>query len=207
MFKITSNQLKLIKAFDDWNTRIVLLTGPAGSGKTMWMCKTAQKMYNKNRIDKLVITRPTVSGDEEIGFLPGSIGDKMKPWMAPIYDYIHSDDPIEIEEVPLGFMRGRTFNRTFIIADEMQNSTNEQMKMLLTRIGKDSLIGVTGDTGQSDLNQNGMDDFVDMLPDDECILSIQHIEFDNNDIKRDNVVKDVLDVYDRRPLYPYNCLL
>lgn len=207
MFEITTNQLKLIKSFDDGVTRVVLLTGPAGSGKTMWMCKTAQKLYNKKKISKLVITRPTVSVDEEIGFLPGSIEEKMSPWMTPIYDYIHEMSTIEIEEVPLGFMRGRTFNNTFIIADEMQNSTNEQMKMLLTRIGRDSLIGVTGDMNQSDLEYNGMNDFIERLPDNNCILSIQHIEFDNNDIKRDDVVKDILNVYDQQPSYPYNSLL
>ena len=113
MVKITPNQLRLIKSFDNPHTRISIVTGPAGSGKTNWICKTAQKLYRQKRIDKVVITRPIVSVDEDIVYLPGTIDDKLYPWLIPITDYL--DDIPLYEQVSLGMLRGRTFKDSFIM--------------------------------------------------------------------------------------------
>lgn len=197
MNKLTSNQIKLVRSFDNPFTKVVFVTGPAGTGKTHWMCKTALKMKQQNRIEKLVITRPTVSVDEELGYLPGTMNEKMEPWLLPMNEYL--DFTKKIENVPLGYMRGRTFNDTFIIADEMQNSTKEQMKMLLTRIGKNSFMGITGDLNQSDIKDNGLSFFLEKYYkyfDYYNYLSINHIEFSKIDIKRSDVVNDILNIYE-----------
>ena len=139
---------------------IVFGIGPAGTGKTLLACQAAVKSFLENDISKIIVTRPAVSTDEDLGFLPGTLEQKMAPWTRPIFDvlreYFYSGE-IEsmiregiIEISPLAYMRGRTFKRAFIIADEMQNATPNQMKMLLTRIGMYSKMAVTGDLAQAD---------------------------------------------------------
>jgi phosphate starvation-inducible PhoH-like protein len=160
-------------------------------------------------VDRIIITRPIISVDEELGFLPGSIEQKMNPWTRPIFDIFsefvsvfemkHMADNGIIEISPLAFMRGRTFKRCFIIADEMQNSSPNQMKMLLTRLGDDSRMVVTGDLKQSDRsNDNGLYDFINRLKMAESINSIQYVELNDHDIQRSSVVSSILKIYDNK---------
>lgn len=161
-------QEKYIDALKNPDISVVVATGPAGTGKTMLATISAVKMLKDETINKIIITRPAISVDEQHGFLPGSLIEKMQPWVLPILDYFYEyyskkqvlnmieNDLIEI--APLAYMRGRTFRNAFIIADECQNTTVSQMKMLLTRIGTGSRIVVTGDMEQHDrgYEQNGL---------------------------------------------------
>lgn len=188
------------------NSTIKIITGPAGTGKTYQACKHAIRSLHAKKFKKLVITRPAVCADEELGYLPGDLDDKMKPWTIPVMDYLNefstkkdmqyflNNDMIEI--CPLAYMRGRTFNDTYIIADEMQNSTINQFKMLATRIGHNSYMTITGDINQTDIDENGLEDFTSLLKHkNKCYLNIQHIQLNNQHIQRDDLVKDILDVY------------
>jgi phosphate starvation-inducible PhoH-like protein len=184
---------------------IVFGIGPAGTGKTMLACQVGVKLFLEGSIDRIVVTRPAVSADEELGFLPGTLEQKMAPWTRPIFDvfreYFYANE-IEgmiaegvIEISPLAYMRGRTFKDAFIIADEMQNATPNQMKMLLTRIGNNSKMVVTGDLNQADrLKDNGLIDFISHLRDFEA-SRIETVQFGQRDIERHPVVKEVLQVY------------
>lgn len=184
---------------------IVFGIGPAGTGKTMLACQVGVKLFLEGKIDRIVVTRPAVSADEDLGFLPGTLEEKMAPWTRPIFDvfreYFYANE-IEgmiqegvIEISPLAYMRGRTFKDAFIIADEMQNATPNQMKMLLTRIGKGSKMVVTGDLAQADrLKDNGLIDFVNHLRDFES-QRIDVVNFSQRDIERHEAVKEVFQVY------------
>lgn len=169
---------------------IVVVTGPSGTGKTFQACKVGQKLVAEGRYQKLVLTRPAVStGNESHGFLPGDIDKKMKPWIRPALDYL---DTKKLEVCPLAFMRGRTFERSWIIADEMQNSTQEQMLMLLTRIGYGTKLVVIGDPAQSDVTHGmtGLDDLLNRL-----IVSDEISHTRLKDVKRSPVVQEVLNMY------------
>ena len=164
------------------------------------------RQFLTGHVDKLIFTRPSVSVDEDLGYLPGTLEDKMAPWIRPIYDILYTFmTPAEvtslieeklIEIAPLGYMRGRTFKNAWIVADEMQNSTISQMKMLLTRLGENSQIVVTGDLEQFDRvdRYNGLDDFLSKLKGKRSD-SISSFEFDREDIQREEVVKEVLEIY------------
>jgi phosphate starvation-inducible PhoH-like protein len=148
--------LKLLDPTKD----IVFGVGPAGTGKTLLAVQVAVKMFKEQAVDKIIVTRPAVSVDEDLGFLPGTLEEKMAPWTRPIFDVLKeyfnaaeisgmiAEGIIEIS--PLAYMRGRTFKNSFILADEMQNATENQMKMLLTRLGEGSMMAVTGDLAQAD---------------------------------------------------------
>jgi len=186
--------------------KIVVATGPAGTGKTLFATEMGVKNFLMNHVEKIIFTRPSVTVDEDLGYLPGTLEEKMAPWVRPIYDILYSfispkdvitlieDKAIEIS--PLGFMRGRTFKNCWIIADEMQNSTVSQMKMLLTRLGENTRLIITGDLDQPDRHDelNGLDDFLDKFKGKRS-SSITSVEFDNNDIQREEVVKEVLEIY------------
>jgi phosphate starvation-inducible PhoH-like protein len=189
------------------NDTIVIAVGPAGTGKTLMACNAAINYLNKNKIDKIVITRPVVSVEEDIGFLPGSLSKKMDPWIKPIFDIFEEfyskseimkmvyDGKIEIS--PLGFMRGRTFKNAFIIADEMQNSSPNQMYMLLTRIGDNSRMVITGDLQQSDKSQNnGLKDLIQKYKTKNNLNNIILIELNKTDIQRSKLVDEVINLYD-----------
>jgi len=204
----TLNQQTYVDYIENRNVSVVFGVGPAGSGKTLFACSSAIQELKQGYVDRIIITRPTISVDEELGFLPGSIEQKMNPWTRPIFD-IFSEfvsrseiknmvDNGVIEISPLAFMRGRTFKRCFIIADEMQNSSPNQMKMLLTRLGDNSRMIVTGDLKQSDRsNDNGLYDFINRLQESSTNFnSIQYVELNDNDIQRSAVVSSILKIYD-----------
>jgi phosphate starvation-inducible PhoH-like protein len=170
---------------------IVIASGPAGTGKTFMACKAAP--LGK----RIVMTRPAVSVDEQHGFLPGNINKKMEPWVRPMADALnHRSNQIEV--CPLAYMRGRTFDDSWIIADEMQNSTPNQMKMVMTRLGKDSKLIITGDVGQHDrgFENNGLEDLIQRLQ-DYPVLGIGHVQFSEKDVKRHPIIRDVLKLYDK----------
>ena len=178
---------------------IVVGTGPAGSGKTMLACHVALEHVSRFQRPRIVLTRPIVATDEDMGYLPGDMDQKMEPWTRPMYDIFeqsmtHTQMDRFITVEPLGYMRGRTFTDTLIIADEMQNSTPNQMKMLLTRIGEGTKLIVTGDLEQSDLGKdNGLENLIYKM---QCIELeyITHVEMGDADIVRHPAVKEILKV-------------
>lgn len=188
------------------DTDMVISVGPAGSGKTLFACSTGIRALQKGCYKKIVLTRPTVSVDEQHGFLPGDLNKKMEPWTKPIFDifeeYYHprhlntmlQDGVIEI--CPLAYMRGRTFKNAWVIADEMQNATSNQMKMLLTRIGDGSKFVITGDLEQHDrgYEENGLQHFIDLLqrnPSDR----LGYVKMRNEDVQRHPAVVEILNMY------------
>jgi len=179
---------------------IVIATGPAGSGKTMFGCQVAAEKLANKECKRLILTRPIVAADEDMGYLPGEMERKMEPWIRPMMDVFENyltrnqlEKHVCIE--PLGFMRGRTFNNSFIIADEMQNSTPNQMKMLLTRLGDDSKMIVMGDLKQSDLGpRNGLADLVKRIKGLD-LEYIEHVIMDDDDILRHPAVAEILKLY------------
>ena len=179
---------------------IVIATGPAGSGKTMFGCQVAAEKLANKECKRLILTRPIVAADEDMGYLPGEMERKMEPWIRPMMDVFENyltrnqlEKHVCIE--PLGFMRGRTFNDSFIIADEMQNSTPNQMKMLLTRLGDNSKLIVMGDIKQSDLGpRNGLADVVKRTKGLE-LEYIEHVIMDDEDILRHPAVAEILKLY------------
>jgi phosphate starvation-inducible PhoH-like protein len=186
--------------------KIVVATGPAGTGKTLFATETGVRNFLNGTYEKLIFTRPSVSVDEDLGYLPGTLEEKMAPWIRPIYDILYNFiSPKEvtalleekiIEISPLGYMRGRTFKNCWIVADEMQNSTISQMKMLLTRLGENSRLIITGDLEQYDRPNelNGLEDFLSKFKGKRS-ASISSFEFQRSDIQREDVVKEVLEIY------------
>jgi phosphate starvation-inducible PhoH-like protein len=186
--------------------KIIVATGPAGTGKTLFATEQGVRYFMLGNYEKLIFTRPSVSVDEELGYLPGTLEEKMAPWVRPIYDVLYNFiSPKEvtalmeekvIEISPLGYMRGRTFKNCWIVADEMQNSTVSQMKMLMTRLGENSRLVITGDLEQYDRAHevNGLEDFLSKFRGKRS-SSISSFEFQRSDIQREDVVKEVLDIY------------
>ena len=212
------NQEQYVKYLNDYKTKVLFAVGPAGTGKTMFACNTAIQELKSGNINKIILTRPVVPVEEDIGFLPGNINKKMDPWTRPIFDIFlefFSQKDIDlmvcnniIEISPLAYMRGRTFKRAFVIADEMQNSSPNQMLMLTTRIGDGSKMVITGDLKQSDKGQNsGLSDFIIKYKLYERVVkarqnsdnfynpSIRIIELNNTDIERSPGVVNILDIY------------
>jgi phosphate starvation-inducible protein PhoH len=196
--------------------KIVIATGPAGTGKTLFATQCGIRQFLTGQCEKLIFTRPSVSVDEDLGYLPGTLEEKMAPWIRPIYDILYQFiTPKEVTELlenktieiaPLGYMRGRTFKNAWIVADEMQNSTKSQMKMLLTRLGENSKLVITGDLDQHDRNEelNGLEDFLDKFRGKRS-SSISSFEFEKDDIQRETVVKEVLDIYSHEHCPEYYC--
>jgi phosphate starvation-inducible PhoH-like protein len=201
-----SSQEEYVRKLKIKQRKIIVATGPAGTGKTLFATEFGIKNFFMNNVEKIIFTRPSVSVDEDLGYLPGTLEEKMAPWVRPIYDilyrFIHPKEVTQlledktIEIAPLGYMRGRTFKNAWIIADEMQNSTVAQMKMLLTRLGENSRLVITGDLDQHDRKEgiNGLEDFLDKFKGKRS-SSITSIEFQRDDIQREEVVKEVLDIY------------
>ena len=199
------NQEEYVVKLLDETKDIVFGVGPAGTGKTLLAVQVAVKMFKEGKIDKIIVTRPAVSVDEDLGFLPGTLEQKMAPWTRPIFDVLREyfdarqiEGMIEegiIEIAPLAYMRGRTFKAAFILADEMQNATPNQMKMLLTRLGEGSMMAVTGDLAQADrLKDNGLIDFTKLL-ETKNTSRLDVVRFEQGDIERHEAVKEVLTIY------------
>lgn len=205
----TIAQNSYLKALRNSIKPIVVATGPAGSGKTLMACHAAAERLHAKQVDRVVITRPTVNVDEDLGFLPGGLEEKMDPYMRPIMDIMgdyFTRSRIQqmmksgvLEIAPLAFMRGRTFDKCFIIGDEMQNTTQSQMKMILTRLGEDSKMAITGDMSQTDLpseTTSGLLDLVTSMKSADELSYIDHIVLGEGDIQRHEAVKEVLALYD-----------
>jgi phosphate starvation-inducible PhoH-like protein len=201
-------QESYIDLLTDPNKLIIFATGPAGTGKTMLAVLAALKAFQSGEVERIVVTRPAVGvDDEEHGFLPGTLNEKMAPWTRPIFDvigeyYRQSEiakmlDENTIEISPLAYMRGRTFKNSWIIADEMQNATPSQMKMLLTRLGEGSKMIVTGDTRQADRKEadNGLLDFKRLVDDYRNCKFVSGVEFGHKDIQRHPAVLEILKIY------------
>ena len=203
----TRGQEQLVLALLDECTSIVIVSGPAGTGKTYLAMQAAIRALRLGRIDRIILTRPAVGvEDERHGFLPGDLVSKMEPWTRPLLDvmreYYHPkeiakmvEDQI-IEIAPLAFMRGRTFKRAWIVADEMQNATPAQIKMLLTRIGQGSRIVVTGDIEQSDrrTRDNGLIDLCERLAHRE-VTGMTTVCLGPKDTQRHAMIGPILDLY------------
>lgn len=204
----TLNQEIYINLLTDPEKLIIFATGPAGTGKTMLAMLAGIKALKQGHISKIVLTRPAVGvDDEQHGFLPGDLNQKMEPWTRPLFDvlaeyYDRKDitkmlDEQVIEISPLAFMRGRTFKNAWIIADEMQNATPNQMKMLLTRLGESSKMVVTGDIQQTDrtTKDNGLLDFKGLVQSYQDCKYVAGVELTGKDIQRHPAVIEVLKIY------------
>ena len=203
------NQENLVLNLLDPLQHIVIAVGPAGTGKTYLAMQAAIKAFRAGDCDRIILTRPAVGVEgEQHGFLPGGIIDKMEPWTRPLLDvlreYYHPktieqmlvDQTIEIS--PLAYMRGRTFKNSWIVADEIQNATPLQVKMLLTRIGVNSKIIVTGDIEQADRvgDQNGLFDLCVRL-EKQSVNGISVCKFTDRDIQRHKIISGVLKLYNQ----------
>lgn len=201
------NQKRYVEYLDDPAVSILLGVGPAGTGKTLFACSAAVQEMKRGAIQKIILTRPVVSVEEDIGFLPGSLIAKMDPWTRPIFDILgefYTQKDVDsmlhsgaIEISPLAYMRGRTFKKSFIIADEMQNSSPNQMLMLTTRLGQGSKMVITGDLKQSDrMTNNGLLDIMNKLKVYQGdSSSIKVVEMGLEDVERSAVVSKILDIY------------
>jgi phosphate starvation-inducible PhoH-like protein len=188
------------------NYDIVFGIGPAGTGKTYLAMAMAVAALAKGTVNRIILTRPAVEAGESLGFLPGDLTDKVDPYLRPLYDALHDMMRFEkvaalmqngvIEVAPLAFMRGRTLNEAFIILDEAQNTTTEQMKMFLTRIGFNSKAVVTGDITQIDLpteKSSGLVEARDILT---PITGLRFVHFSKQDVVRHRLVQDIINAYE-----------
>lgn len=201
------NQEKYIIALTDPEIDIVMVSGPAGTGKTYLAMLAALQAMRNGECDRIILTRPAVAvDDEKHGFLPGDLNSKMEPWVRPLFDVIkeyYTTKEIEymldeqvIEITPLAFCRGRNFKHSWVILDEAQNATPSQIKMLMTRIGEGSKIVITGDVEQTDRRtpDNGLLDLKRRIEQYQ-VPGMQTCEFDTRDIRRHKIIEHVLNMY------------
>lgn len=201
------NQEKYIISLTDPETDIVMVSGPAGTGKTYLAMLTAIDALRQGKCDKILLTRPAVAvDDEKHGFLPGDLNAKMEPWVRPLFDVLreyYNTTELEymlkeqiIEITPLAFCRGRNFKHSFIILDEAQNATPSQIKMLLTRIGEGSKIVITGDVEQTDRQtlDNGLLDLKNRI-ELNAVPGMAACEFEKKDIRRHHIIEHILNMY------------
>mgnify|MGYP003297762015 CR=1 FL=1 len=205
VFPRNKNQMKLVELF---NTKdLVFAVGPAGTGKTYLAVAKALSEIMQKKYRKLIITRPVVEAGESLGFLPGDLAQKISPYLRPLYDAMESllsfDSVSKLEEAgvieiaPLAYMRGRSLSDCYIILDEAQNTTKEQMKMFLTRIGERSRAIVTGDVTQIDLPNKKVSGLVEAMGILKDIDDIGFLEFSPGDIVRNRLVKKIIDAYEK----------
>ncbi|MAV04447.1 MAG: phosphate starvation-inducible protein PhoH [Flavobacteriaceae bacterium] len=201
----TVNQIKIVEAFE--SNDMVFAIGPAGTGKTYTGIAVAVKALKDKEVKKIILTRPAVEAGESLGFLPGDMKDKLDPYMQPLYDALKEMIAVEklddymnrgiIEIAPLAYMRGRTLDNAFVILDEGQNTTHNQMKMFLTRMGNNAKFMINGDPGQIDLPRR----IISGLKEANLILQnvegIQMVYLDDSDVIRHQVVKRIIDAYKR----------
>lgn len=200
----TYGQAKYVQAIKDNN--IVFGIGPAGTGKTYLAVAIAAAMYRNRVVEKIILTRPAVEAGEKLGFLPGDLGAKVDPYLKPLYDALQEMFGLEvysrliekgvIEIAPLAYMRGRTLSNAFIILDEAQNATREQMKMFLTRMGEGSRIVVTGDATQIDLPNDKSSGLLHAATILQGIDNISVIHLKNRDIVRNDLVQAIVKAYE-----------
>jgi phosphate starvation-inducible PhoH-like protein len=179
--------------------------GPAGTGKTYTAVAIAVKSLKDREVKRIIFTRPAVEAGENLGFLPGDLKEKLDPYMQPIYDALFDMIPIErlneyiengtIQIAPLAFMRGRTLDKAFVILDEGQNSTEQQMKMFLTRMGRSAKFIITGDETQIDLPKNQKSGLINAITTLKDIKDISFVTLDGNDVIRHKLVKDIINAY------------
>ncbi|MBW2108466.1 MAG: PhoH family protein [Deltaproteobacteria bacterium] len=194
-----------IRKFD-----IVFGIGPAGTGKTYLAMAMAVSALTKGRVSRIILTRPAVEAGESLGFLPGDLYEKVNPYLRPLYDALHDMMRYEkatrliqqgaIEVAPLAFMRGRTLNDSFVILDEAQNTTSEQMKMFLTRLGYSSKAVITGDVTQIDLPNGKTSGLVEAHAILQDIKGIRFVLFSKKDVVRHQLVQDIIEAYERLEL-------
>jgi phosphate starvation-inducible PhoH-like protein len=201
----TANQKRMVEACD--SNDMVFAIGPAGSGKTYTAVALAVRALKEKQVKRIILTRPAVEAGENLGFLPGDLKEKLDPYMQPLYDALMDMIPYEkladyiekntIEIAPLAFMRGRTLDKAFVILDEAQNATVAQMKMFLTRMGRDAKFIITGDATQVDLPRNqpsGLLRSVDLV---RNIEGISVIELSGADVVRHKLVKRIIEAFEK----------
>lgn len=202
----TINQKKYIDSIKKFD--IVFGIGPAGTGKTYLAMAMAIASLAKKEVNRVVLARPAVEAGEHLGFLPGDLYEKVNPYLRPLYDALHDMMPFEnasrlleqgvIEVAPLAFMRGRTLNDSFVILDEAQNATPEQMKMFLTRLGFSSKAVITGDVTQTDLPKGKISGLLEAKGILEGIKGIRFVYFSREDVIRHRLVQKIIDAYEKK---------
>jgi len=201
----TINQKKYIDSIKKFD--IVFGIGPAGTGKTYLAMAMAISSLVKKEVNRVVLARPAVEAGEHLGFLPGDLYEKVNPYLRPLYDALHDMMPFEnasrlleqgvIEVAPLAFMRGRTLNDSFVILDEAQNATPEQMKMFLTRLGFSSKAVITGDVTQTDLPKGKTSGLIEAKEILEEVKGIRFVYFSREDVIRHRLVQKIIDAYEK----------
>src|SRR5271155_4448453 len=198
------NQRRYIEALESFD--MVFAIGPGGTGKTYLAVALAVSALLSKQVNRIILARPAVEAGERLGFLPGTLQEKVDPYMRPLYDALHDlleADKLErflekgiIEVAPLAFMRGRTLNDSFVILDEAQNTTSEQMKMFLTRLGFNSKAVITGDVTQIDLPESRRSGLIEAIEIVGKIEGISFVYFDERDVVRHNLVQRIIKAYD-----------
>lgn len=199
----TTNQRKLVQLM--YKNDMLFAVGPAGTGKTYTGVALAVKALKEKQVRKIILTRPAVEAGEKLGFLPGDLKEKLDPYMQPLYDALRDMIPAEkletliekgvIQIAPLAFMRGRTLDNAFVILDEAQNTTHSQMKMFLTRMGKNAKFMITGDPGQIDLPRHTLSGLKEALLILKDVVGVGIIHLDDKDVIRHKLVKKVISAY------------
>jgi phosphate starvation-inducible PhoH-like protein len=195
----TLNQRKIIDSVT--NNDMVFAIGPAGTGKTYTGIALAVKALKNKNVKRIILTRPAIEAGENLGFLPGDLKEKLDPYMQPLYDSLKDMIPTEKlkkymeDEAPLAFMRGRTLDNAFVILDEGQNTTHSQMKMFLTRMGKNAKFIITGDPGQVDLPRNAISGIKEAILILKNTPGVGIVHLDESDVIRNKLVKKIVDAY------------
>ena len=199
----TANQRKLVQLM--FKNDMLFAVGPAGTGKTYTGVALAVKALKEKQVRRIILTRPAVEAGEKLGFLPGDLKEKLDPYMQPLYDALRDMIPAEklelliekgvIQIAPLAFMRGRTLDNAFVILDEAQNTTHAQMKMFLTRMGKNAKFMITGDPGQIDLPRHTLSGLKEALLILKNVNGVGIIHLDDKDVIRHRLVKKVIAAY------------
>ena len=200
----TPGQIKYVNAIENYD--ITFAIGPAGTGKTYLAMAMAVKYFNEGKLSRIILTRPAIEAGESLGFLPGGMQEKLSPYLRPLYDALYDmmepdaiEDNLEtgiIEIAPLAYMRGRTLNNAFIILDEAQNCTSEQLKMFLTRLGFNSKTVITGDITQSDLPGGKPKGLIEAREILKSIKGIKFIHLNNRDVVRNPLIQKIVKAYE-----------
>lgn len=200
----TVNQVKFVELYE--HNDLMFAIGPAGTGKTYTAIALAVRALRNKEVKRIILTRPAVEAGEKLGFLPGGLKDKLDPYLQPLYDALHDMIPSgkldtlmedgTVQIAPLAYMRGRTLDNAFVILDEAQNATTSQLKMFLTRMGRNAKFIVTGDASQVDLPDKSKSGLITALHILHDIKGIARIEFDSRDIIRHKLVKHIVAAYD-----------